>query len=266
MSEPRPSLAELRAVAHPPEVIGRVSGEHWAGHLYMRRVSIRLTHLLAPTRVTPDGLTWCMIVAGLGAALVLTVPHWWAAVLAAVLIQVQLLVDCSDGELARWRRGPGGVPGTGASGIYLDRLGHYVTDAGLAIAVGVHADGGLGSAHRWTTLGLLTGVLVLVTKAETDLVHAARASAGMPRARDDAETAAPRVSLLARLRRLVAHFPFNRALLALEMTLLAILAAVADAIADTDLGMKVLTATLAIIAGIVIVAHLASVLASGRLR
>jgi len=260
MSETRPSLSELRAVAHPPEVIGRVSGEHWAGHLYMRRLSIRLTRLVAPTRITPDGLTWCMIIAGLGAAAVLTVPHWWAAVLAAVLIQLQLLVDCSDGELARWRRK------TGASGIYLDRLGHYVTDAGLAIAVGVHADGGLGSSHRWTTVGLLTGVLVLVTKAETDLVHAARASAGLPPARDDAETAAPRVSLLARLRRLVAHFPFNRALLALEMTLLAMAAAAVDAVADTDLAMRVLTATLAVIAGIVIVAHLASVLASGRLR
>ena len=260
MSEPRPSLDELRAVAHPPDVIGRVSGEHWAGHLYMRRLSIRLTRLLAPTRVTPDGLTWCMILAGLGAALVLTVPHWWSAVIAMALIQVQLLVDCSDGELARWRGR------TGASGIYLDRLGHYVTDAGLAIAVGVHADGGLGSAHRWTTLGLLTGVLVLVTKAETDLVHAARANAGLSPARDDAETARPRVSLLARLRRLVAHFPFNRALLALEMSLLAAVAAGSDAVVGTDLGMRVLTATLLVVAGIVTVAHLASVLASGRLR
>ena len=265
MSGSRPSLQELRAVAHPPEVIGRVSGEHWAGTLYMRRLSIRLTRLVAPTRVTPDGLTWCMIVLGLGAALVLTVPHWWSAVIAMVLIQLQLLVDCSDGELARWRRHLGSQA-TGASGIYLDRLGHYVTDAGLAIAVGVHADGGLGSAHRWTTLGLCAGVLVLVTKAETDLVHAARASAGLLPARDDAATATPQVSLLRRLRGIVYRFPFNRALLAFEMTVLATVAAVASAVADTDLGMQVLTGTLLGIAGFVTLAHLASVLASGRLR
>jgi phosphatidylglycerophosphate synthase len=261
----RPSLQELRAVSHPPEVIGRVSGEHWAGALYMRRLSIRLTRLVAPTRITPDGLTWCMILLGLGAALVLTVPHWWSAVIAMILIQLQLLVDCSDGELARWRRHQGSQA-TGASGIYLDRLGHYVTDAGLAIAVGVHADGGLGSAHRWTTLGLCAGVLVLVTKAETDLVHSARASAGMLPARDDVATATPRVSLLRRLRRIVYRFPFNRALLALEMTVLATVAAVASAAADSDLGMKVLTGTLLGIAGFVTLAHLASVLASGRLR
>jgi phosphatidylglycerophosphate synthase len=265
MSRTRPSLDELRAVAHPPEVIGRVSGEHWAGKLYMRRASIRLTRLVAPTRMTPDGLTWCMIAAGLGAALVLTVPHWWSAIVAMLLIQVQLLVDCSDGELARWRR-HNGSRDTGASGIYLDRLGHYVTDAGLAIAVGVHADGGLGAAHRWTTLGLCTGVLVLVTKAETDLVHAARASAGLLPARDDAATATPHASLLRRLRRLAYRFPFNRALLAFEMTVLATVAALASAIAGSDLGMQVLTATLLGVAGFVTVAHLASVLASGRMR
>jgi len=261
----RPALAELRAVAQPPEVLGRVSGEHWAGKLYMRHASIRLTRLVAPTRVTPDGLTWTMIVAGLGAALVLTVPHWWSAGIAMLLIQVQLLVDCSDGELARWRRHQGSRA-TGARGIYLDRLGHYVTDAGLAIAVGVHADGGLGSPHRWTTLSLCAGVLVLVTKAETDLVQAARASAGLLPAPDDAATATPQVSLLRRMRRLVARFPFNRALLAFEMTVLATVASVVSAAAGSDLGMKVLTATLLGIAAFVTLAHLASVLASGRLR
>lgn len=265
MSHPRPSLAELRAVGQPPAVLGRVSGEHWAGKLYMRHVSIRLTRIVAPTRVTPDGLTWTMIVAGVGAALVLTVPHWWSAVVAMVLIQVQLLVDCSDGELARWRRHHG-AHASGARGIYLDRLGHYVTDAGLAIAVGVHADGGLGAAHRWTTLGLCTGVLVLVTKAETDLVQAARASAGLPPAPDDVATATPQVSLLRRLRRVAYRFPFNRALLAFEMTVLATVAAAASAAGGSDLGMKVLTATLLGIAGFVAFAHLLSVVASGRLR
>ena len=262
---PRPDLAELRAVAQPPEVLGRVSGEHWAGKLYMRNASIRLTRLVAPTRTTPDGMTWAMIVAGIGAAVVLTVPRWWSAVLAMLLIQLQLLVDCSDGELARWRR-HNGATASGARGIYLDRLGHYITDAGLAVAVGVHADGGIGSPHRWTTLGLCTGFLVLITKAETDLVQAARASAGLPPARDDVATATPQVSLLRRLRRIVARFPFNRALLAFELTVLATVAAGASAAAGSDLGMKVLTASLLGIAGFVTLAHLASVLASGRLR
>jgi phosphatidylglycerophosphate synthase len=261
MPSSRPSLAELRAVAQPRDVLGRVSGEHWAGRLYMRHVSLHLTRAVTPFRwVTPNGLTWAMLLCGLAAAVVLTVPRWWTALIAFVLVQVQELLDCSDGELARWRQR------FGASGIYLDRIGHYVTDAGLAIAVGVHADGGLGSVDGWTTVGLATGVLVLLTKAETDLVHMARAASGLPRAADDAATAAPRRSVLRRLRRMAMRVPFNRALLAIELSTLALAAAVTDAAADTGRFMSGLSVALLAVAAVVVVAHLLSVLTSGRLK
>jgi phosphatidylglycerophosphate synthase len=257
----RPSLAELRAVAQPTTVLGRVSGEHWAGRLYMRHVSIHLTRALLPFRwVTPDGLTWAMLMLGPVAGVVLTLPHWWSAVIALLLVQLQELLDCSDGELARWRGE------TGPRGIYIDRLGHYVTDASLAIAVGVHADGGLGSIAGWTSVGLATGVLVLLTKAETDLVLAARAAAGLAKVPDDAATAAPRASLLRRLRRTAMRVPFNRALLAIEMTMLVTVAAAADALVGTPVGVQVLSVTLLGVGCLVVVAHLLSVVSSGRLR
>lgn len=260
MRSSRPSIAELRAVAQPPEVLGRVSGEHWAGALYMRHVSLYLTRALIPTRATPDGLTWGMLVSGVAAAAVLTVPRWWAALIALVLVQLQLLLDCSDGELARWRRT------TGASGIYIDRLGHYVTDAGLAVAVGVHADGGLRSIDGWTTLGLAAAVLVLLTKAETDLVHVARAATGLGRVTDDAATAAPRRSLLRRVRSTVLRAPFHRLLLAVELSTVAFVVAVVDAFADDLSAIRVLTVVVTAVAGIVVAAHLLGVLASSRLR
>ena len=34
-----PTIAELRAVTQPPSIFARDSGEHWAGRLYIRRVS-----------------------------------------------------------------------------------------------------------------------------------------------------------------------------------------------------------------------------------
>jgi hypothetical protein len=191
----RPTIAELRAVAQPDTVVGRVSGEHWAGRLFHRHLSIYLTRLLLPTRVTPNAVTASMFVTGLGAALLLSVPHLWAVVLAALVIQLQGILDCTDGELARWRGQ------TGPVGIYLDRLGHYVTDAGLAVAVGVHADGGLDSMGGWTSIGLVTGLLVLLTKAETDLVHSSRAQSGRPPIADTAEVAVPQAGVVRRLRR-----------------------------------------------------------------
>jgi phosphatidylglycerophosphate synthase len=256
----RPSVAELRAVAQPESTVGRASGEHWAGRLYMRHVSIYCTRALVNTRVTPDGLTWLMVAVGVAAAVILTVPHLWAAVVALALIQIQGLVDCMDGELARWRRR------TGPVGIYLDRIGHYVTDAGLAVAVGVHADGGLGSIDGWTTLGLATGFLVLIIKAETDLVHTSRALSGMAPTVDTAGVAVPHVGLVRRLRRLAGTLPINRALLAMELTGLAVVAGVIDAARGGLEAYQVLSVVLLVIAGIVVVGHLLAIVTSDRLR
>jgi phosphatidylglycerophosphate synthase len=256
----RPSLAELRAVAQPDTVVGRVSGEHWAGRLYQRKISIHLTRALVPTRITPNAITWTMLLTGPLAALAMSVPHLWGPLVAFAVIQVQGTLDCVDGELARWR------DQRAASGIYLDRIGHYVTDGLLAVGVGVHADGGLGDVAGWTTVGLAAGFLILLTKAETDLVHVARVQSGLPRIADTADVARPRAGLLRQLRRFAGTLPFNRALLALEMTVLGVVAASVDAGCGCLDAARVLSLALLAIAGLVVVGHLLATLASDRLR
>src|SRR4051794_31166218 len=230
----RPSIAELRAVAQPPAVVQRVSGEHWAGRLFHRHVSLYVTRLLIPTRVSANAVTASMFLTGLGAAALLAVPHLWGPAAAVLVIQVQGILDCTDGELARWRGK------TGPVGTYLDRMGHYVTDGSLAVAVGIHADGGFGSIGGWTAIGLVTGFLVLLTKAETDLVHSSRAQAGLPPIADTVEVAVPHASLVRRLRRAARSLPVNRALLAMEMTGLALVAAVVDVARGDLTAMRVL--------------------------
>ena len=69
-----PSIAELRAATQPASIFARDSGEHWAGKLYIRRASPYLTRLLLRTPITPNGVTWLMILAGLAAAAVLALP------------------------------------------------------------------------------------------------------------------------------------------------------------------------------------------------
>lgn len=254
----RPSVAELRIVCQPESIMGRVSAEHWAGRLYGRRLSIHLTRRLLTTRLTPDAITWLMILSGLLAAVLMTVPAIWAAVLVVLLIQAQLILDCTDGEIARWRRQ------TGASGVYLDRIGHYVTDAGMVAALGVRADGGFGSIDGWTTLGLAVAVLVLMIKSETDLVHVARAQDGRP-VLSDGETAM-KPNGLRSIRSLINYFPFHRALLAIELSALGLLAATVDLIDGSLLGSQILIIALVPVAVIVVLGHLLSVLVSRRLR
>jgi phosphatidylglycerophosphate synthase len=255
-----PSIAELRAATQPESLFARNSGEHWAGRLYVRRLSPYLTRRLLPTRVTPNAVTWAMIAAGLLAAAVLTLPGVLAALAAALLIQGQILLDCVDGELARWRRQ------FSPAGIYLDRLAHFVTETALPIALGIRADGGWDEIGGYTTLGLLAAVLALLVRMEIVLVHVARAEAGKPPFEDTAAASAPRASALRRLRRAIGVFPFFRAFVAIEATLLALAAALLDlALGDLE-ATRALVIALVPVAAVTALGRLFTILGSERLR
>ena len=247
-----PSIDELRAATQPPSIFARDSGEHWAGRLYIRRLSPYLTRLLLRTPITPNGVTWLMIAAGVAAAAVLTLPGVLPAVAAFLLIQLQILLDCSDGELARWRA----VRST--AGIYLDSVGHWVTETLLPIALGIRADE--------PELGLVVAVLVLWIKGESALVTVARAEAGLPPAADTQAVAAPRGGVLRRARRAAARMPFYRAFVAMEATLLALAAAIVDAVAGDLAGSRALVVALVGVAAVTAAGHLVAILASQRLR
>jgi phosphatidylglycerophosphate synthase len=254
-----PSVAELRAVVQPEGVMAR-GEEHWMGRLYMRRVSPYATLALLRTPATPNAVTWLMLVAGVAAGAVLGVAGAVPPFAAAALVQLQLLLDCCDGELARW------LDRRSTAGVYVDHLAHWLTEAALPIGLGVRADGGWHSLGGWTTLGLVTAVLVLLVKAETVLVHVARAESGLPPVRDSAEVAAPRASGLARLRRVAGRMPLFRAFVAMEFTLLALAAAIADTAAGDLTGTRVLAGALVPLAALVAVGHLLAILTSSRLR
>ena len=180
----RPTIAELREACQPESVRGRRNSEHWVADAYLRRISPYLTRVLLRTPLSANGITVLMILAGASGALALLVPGVWGAVLAVVLVQVQMLLDCCDGEVARWR-------GTfSPAGIFLDKVGHYVAEGLIPITLGLRAGGWPGEsplATPWPYVGALLAVLVLFNKALNDMVHVSRAFNGLPRLdeRDD---------------------------------------------------------------------------------
>lgn len=255
----RPSIAELRAVAQPPELIARRSAEHWAGRWYMRRVSLRVTRLLVATRISAHAVTAAMIVTGLVAAAAVVVPAWWSALIAVALIQFYLLLDCVDGEVARWR----GT--TGAAGVYLDRLGHHVVEAALVVALGVRAAGGPGSAiDAWVLAGAIGALLVVIGKLETDLIIVARAAAGLP-TRDDADPQSG-VRGVRAARRVAAAVPVHRLIGAVELTLLLVVAAIVDVVRGDLVGSRTLLGATVVVAAVVAIGHPLTILTSKRLR
>ncbi|MGH3047238.1 MAG: CDP-alcohol phosphatidyltransferase family protein, partial [Gaiellaceae bacterium] len=254
-----PSIAELRAVTQPEGLLTRAAGEHWAGRLYMRRLSPHVTRLLLRTSISATAVTWLMIPAGLLAALSLSFPGVLPALGAVALVQLQLLLDCADGEVARWRRK------LSAAGVYLDQIAHYSTEAALAAALGIRADGGWNSIGGWTAVGLAVAVLILLLKSETHLVGFALARAGKAAAEESTEAAAEPARRV-RLRQGMRLLPFIRPFQAVEATLLALAAAAGDAIAGGLVGSRVLLLVLVAAAVVAVCGHLLAVLASGRLR
>jgi phosphatidylglycerophosphate synthase len=256
----KPSVAELRPVVHPAGLKDRRSGEHWAGRLYMREISLRITRNLVTTGVTPNQLTYLMVVAGIAAGAALLVPGLAGALLAAALIQLYLLLDCVDGEVARWTRK------TSITGVYLDRVGHYLCEAALLVGFGARAAEPFGArpAWVWAFIGTLAALGAILIKAETDLVDVARVRGGLPAARDDA--AVPRSTGLALARRAAAALKFHRLVGGVEASLVILAAGIADAVRGDLLLSRIAVVVLATVAVLQTVLHLVSILASSRLR
>ncbi|MHB9859864.1 CDP-alcohol phosphatidyltransferase family protein [Streptomyces sp. YIM S03343] len=251
-----PVLEELREVCQPQAKLASRNGEHWAGRLYMRRISLRLTRQLVRTPVTPDQLTWTMVVCGIAAGAALMIPGLAGAVLAVVLMQLFLLFDCVDGEVARWKGQ------NSATGIYVDRLGAYLADAALLVGAGFRA------AHPgyggWLSLGIATALGVVLLKASTDLVDVARARRGLGVADDEATR--PRSEGVATVRKLAAAFKIHRVTNGIEASLVLLAAAIADTATGGIDPTRWALAALAAITWVMVPAHLLSILSSSRLR
>ena len=243
----RPSIAELKAKTQPESVTGRRNSEHWSADLYLRRISPYLTRLLIPTAMTPNGVTYLMILTGISISLSFLIPGWIAFLVALVMSQLQMLWDCVDGELARWREK------FSPAGIFLDKVGHYFAEALIPIAIGLRLKE---DDYLFPFLGAVLATLIVVNKGLNDAVHVARAFSGLERL---ADKAAPiRNGSVATLRRIANFIPLHRSYHSVEMTLVFTLAAIFNLLEEAFL-------LLVIASPLVTIGHIISILASNKL-
>lgn len=267
----RPTLEELRAKAQPIEVRTRKNAEHWTAQLYLRHISIYFTMVLVRTRISANGVTGLMILSGWCIAAALLIPGIWGAILAVFLSQVQMYIDCCDGEVARWR-------GTsGAKGVFLDKVGHYTTEALVAGALGVRALGEWSNlrddparSYSYLLAGAVLASLVLLNKALNDMVHVSRAFNGLDKLADSNEATALVPGTLARIKRLARFLPFHRIYHSVELSLLALGASIVSAIivpmgAAPLSGERWLVLVLVPLCLLSVIGHFLSIMASRRL-
>lgn len=227
----------------------------------MREISLRVTRCLVNTRVTPNQLTYLMTLAGVLAAPALLVPGIWGAVLGVVAVQLYLLLDCVDGEVARWKKQ------FSLSGVYLDRVGAYLCDAAVLVGFGLRAADLWGSGRvdwLWAFLGTLAALGAILIKAETDLVGVARHQNGLAPVKEAASEM--RSSGMALARKAAAALKFHRLILGIEASLLILVLAIADQARGDLFFSRLGVAVLAGIALLQTLLHLVSILASSRLK
>jgi len=252
---PKVQLDELRHVIHPPGKLDS-RAEHWAGRMYMRALSLRVTRLMLRTRMSPNQITTVMVVAGVLSGVALLVPGLLGAVLSVLFMQLYLLLDCVDGEVARWRRQFSPL------GVYLDRLGAYLADAAVMVGMGLRASE-LG-IDPYVVAGLAAAIGVLLLKSSSDLVHVARADSGMEKATD--QSVVPRSSGLARVRRLASSVQLHRLCNGIEATLLLLVTALVDMALGDLTATRIATIVITAVVWLLVPAHIVSIVASSRLK
>ena len=261
MSE-RITIAQLRAVTQPDSVRGRANSEHWVADLYLRRISPYLTRVLLKLNVTPNVVTWLMIFTGVSAGLSLLIPGMIGVVLALFLGQLQMLWDCCDGEVARWTKR------FSPAGIFLDKLGHYLTEGTIAFVLGLRIAQWPEQPINSSTIPLtaaLFALIVILNKALNDAVHVSRYFAGLPKLEDRKSVSSSRVSLIALAKRVFTFLPVHRMFHSVEMTIWIFILSVVDSIFEIELLNQFFDIIIPVVI-FVFIGHLISILTSNKLR
>jgi len=240
-----PSIAELREKCQPPSVTGRSNAEHWTADLYLRRISLYVTRILLRTPITANGVTYLMILTGISISAALQIQGFAGLALALFLSQLQMLWDCCDGEIARWR-------GTQSpKGIFLDRVGHYFTESLIPLALALR----LGGEAELLSLAALVSICILLNKGFNDAVHVARALSGAAKLSDSRAVGQPRSLMMRTLRAPFRIFAIQRLFHSVEMTIVIVLFSGAENLIRVGLP----------VALFVTVGHLVAILSSSKL-
>jgi hypothetical protein len=139
-------LADLRRVCQLPV---RDSNDV-AGLIYGDYASLPITKLFVDLRISPDVASVGFFVAGLLGSALQVASGWWAA-LASGLLVLYYLLDCVDGEVARWRAA------TDLRWGYFDYLFHMLVKPLCFCGVGIGA--WLDLHHPWPLLAACAAAL-----------------------------------------------------------------------------------------------------------
>ncbi len=114
--------------------------------------------------------------------------------------------------------------------------------------------------------GLALALVIVLNKALNDMVHVARANAGLDKLSDSKGEAVPSRRLIARLRSAARFVPFHRLYHSVELTMLAFAASIVGLFLPPLVAERWLLLILLPLAVIALVGHFVAIMASKRVR
>lgn len=212
-----PTISQIREIAQPLSVTGRSNAEHWVADLYLRKISPYLTKILLKTPITANGVTYLMIITGISIGFALQISGIAGLLIALFLSQLQMLWDCCDGEIARWRESQS------PKGVFLDRLGHYLTEGYIPIALALRIAPTPISNYETLFLAALLSIAIILNKAFNDAVHVSRAYAGLPKLADSKGIGDPKHKFIKIVRAPFRIFAVQRLFHSVEMIIVIVI-------------------------------------------
>lgn len=128
-------IQEMRDVCQlrRPNAQGKmVCAGHWFSRLFIRRFSIYMTWLFVRAGVSANAATFVGMLFAL-AGVALCVPHrLWLNVIGFFMLALDAVLDCVDGEIARWTKK------SSLKGVFLDLTSHLLCNALLSTICALH--------------------------------------------------------------------------------------------------------------------------------
>lgn len=142
------------------------SNSSWWVKLWVRKASFIFTYFFINLGFSPNMVSVFSIFISLAACALFMTPAKWAVILAVILINFWLVLDCVDGNIARCRKFKT------VYGEFVDDIGGYYTVAFVYLAIGVctYNFGGalLGSNNMWSiVLGGISSICDILAR----LIH-----------------------------------------------------------------------------------------------
>jgi phosphatidylglycerophosphate synthase len=124
-AEKQLKIKELRQICQTPVQ----DQDPFYGRFFSRKISIYVTKVLLYTPISANQVTTIMLLTGIVASFLFSYGIYIYSIIGSLLLQFFFILDCVDGEIARYRRTYSNL------GVYIDRISHNITDSIIYIGI-----------------------------------------------------------------------------------------------------------------------------------